>query len=60
MTEKATQKTQAQQDYEKGQELLQKREMPQAAAAFHNALVGFEQDGDENGVANASDKLGDI
>lgn len=60
MTETAKQKSQAQQDYEKGQEFVQKRELVQAAAAFHNALVGFEQDGDENGVANASDKLGDI
>jgi tetratricopeptide (TPR) repeat protein len=32
----------------------------QAAAFFHNALVGFEQKGDEQGVANASDQLGDI
>lgn len=54
------QKTQAQQDYEKGQEFMKGMEFAQAAAAFHNALLGYEQDGDESGVANAADKLGDI
>jgi len=58
--EEETQKTQAQQDYDKGQENLKQKELVQAAAAFHNALLGFDQDGDENGVANAADKLGDI
>ena len=53
-------KTSAQQDYEKGQEHLKNKDMVQAAAAFHNALLGFDQDTDENGLANASDKLGDI
>jgi len=52
--------TQAQQDYAQGQEFMKNKETAQAAAAFHNALVGFEQDGDENGIANAADKLGDI
>jgi tetratricopeptide (TPR) repeat protein len=59
-TPEEKQKTQAQQDYEKGQELQKKSEFSQAAAAFHNALLGFEQDADENGVANAADKLGDV
>ena len=59
-TPEAPQKSQAQQDYEKGQEYLQKQELGQAAAAFHNALLGFEQNAEENGVANAADKLGDI
>lgn len=53
------QKSQAQQDYEKGQEYLKKLELSQAVAAFHNALLGFEENADENGVANAADKLGD-
>jgi len=60
MKEEEKQKSQARQDYEKGQEYLKKTDMAQAAAAFHNALLGFDQDADENGVANASDKLGDI
>lgn len=58
--ESTQQKTQAQQDYEKGVAFLKDKDLSQAAAAFHNALVGFEQDADENGMANAADKLGDI
>jgi tetratricopeptide (TPR) repeat protein len=53
-------KTQAQQDYEAGQEFMKNGDAAQAANAFHNALIGFEQEGNENGIANASDKLGDI
>ncbi|MDP2104436.1 MAG: tetratricopeptide repeat protein [Desulfobulbaceae bacterium] len=61
MTTKEDQpKTQAQLDYADGQEFMKKKELAQAAAAFHNALVGFEQDGDVNGVANAADKMGDL
>lgn len=47
-------------EYEKGQEFLKNNEAAQAANAFHNALLGFEQCGNEKGVANASDKLGDL
>lgn len=50
----------AQEDYKKGKELRAASDNTQAAAFFHNALVGFEQNGDEKGVANASDQLGDI
>jgi len=60
MKQEEKQKSQAQQDYEMGQEHLKKKDLTQAAAAFHNALLGFEQDGDENRMANAFDKLGDI
>ena len=59
-TQEEKPKSQAQQDYEKGQEYLKKQELGQAAAAFHNALLGFEEGMEENGVANAADKLGDI
>ncbi len=59
-TAEEKEKTQAQQDYEKGQELQKQSEFSQAAAAFHNALIGFEQEANENGVANAADKLGDV
>ena len=58
--EESQQKTQAQQDYDKGLEFIKEKDLAQAAAAFHNALVGFEQDSNENGMANAVDKLGDI
>jgi tetratricopeptide (TPR) repeat protein len=50
----------AQTDYNKGKELLQAEDDAQAASCFHNALIGFEQNGDDKGVANASDQLGDI
>lgn len=53
-------KSQAQQDYEAGQEFLNNKDIAQAANSFHNALVGYEQEDNENGIANASDKLGDI
>jgi len=67
MTEQQTQKeevkeekSQAQLDYEAGQEFLKNLEPAQAANAFHNALIAFELEGNENGIANAADKLGDI
>ncbi len=47
-------------DYNKGKELRAAGDEAQAASFFHNALVGFEQNGDDQGVANASDQLGDI
>jgi len=50
----------AQEDYNKGKELLGAGDEAQAAASFHNALVGFEQSNNEQGVANASDQLGDL
>ncbi|MDG4474768.1 tetratricopeptide repeat protein [Thiovibrio frasassiensis] len=53
-------KSQAQLDYEAGQEFLKNLEPAQAANAFHNALIAFELEGDDNGIANAADKLGDI
>lgn len=53
-------KSQARLDYEEGLEFLKKGETAQAANMLHNALIGFEQDQDINGMANAMDKLGDI
>jgi tetratricopeptide (TPR) repeat protein len=47
-------------DYEKGKELRAAGDDSQAALFFHNALVGYEQNGDDRGVANACDQLGDI
>ena len=55
---KAEDPTQA--DYDKGRDLLAAGDDTQAASFFHNALVGFEQKGNDNGVANAADQLGDI
>ncbi len=56
----AEEKSQAQQDYEQGMSFLNDKEDTQAAAAFHNAIIGFEQDNDDSGIANASMKLADI
>jgi tetratricopeptide (TPR) repeat protein len=50
----------AKRDYLEGREQLKKGEYALAAMAFHNALKGFEEQGDEAGIANASDRLGDV
>ena len=47
-------------DYNQGKELHKAGDEALAASCFHNALVGFEQDNNEKGVANASAQLGDI
>ncbi|MBU0909713.1 MAG: tetratricopeptide repeat protein [Proteobacteria bacterium] len=58
--QKQDDKSQARLDYEEGLEFLKNKETAQAANMFHNALIGFEQEKDINGIANATDKLGDI
>ena len=58
--EEQAQEDPAQADYNKGKELLEAGDDTQAASFFHNALIGFEQNGDDKGVANASDRLGDV
>ena len=58
--DEALKKDPAKRDYLEGRELLKKGEYAQAGMAFHNALKGFEEKGDEQGVANASDRLGDV
>lgn len=58
--EKQEEKTQGQLDYEEAQQLLQNKETAQAANLFHNALIEFEKEANENGIANCSDKLADI
>ena len=49
----------ARKDYLEGRKLHSQGEYTQAALAFHNALRGFEEQGDEQGLANAADRLGD-
>ena len=49
----------ARKDYLEGRKLHSQGEHTQAALAFHNALRGFEEQGDEQGLANAADRLGD-
>lgn len=58
--QKQEEKSQARLDYEEGLGFLKKGDTAQAASMFHNALIGFEQEKDTNGMANATDKLGDI
>ncbi len=50
----------AKKDYNEGLDYLKTNELAMAANAFHNALMGWEEEGDLHGVANASDQLGDI
>lgn len=50
----------AQADYEAGKNFLGNGDMAQAANAFHNALIGFEQSNNEEGVANANSKLAEV
>ncbi len=52
--------TQPRKDYNEGIDYLKNKEQAMAANAFHNALKGWEEEGDLHGVANASDQLGDI
>lgn len=47
-------------DYDEGRRFLDNREYAQAAVSLHNALVGFEERGDEAGIANASNQLGHV
>lgn len=47
-------------DYKAGREYLKQGDYTQAAYALHNALQGFAEQNDEQGVANASDRLGDV
>lgn len=47
------------QDYRKGREQYTAGDYTEAALSFHNALKVFEEQGDEQGIANASDRLGD-
>ncbi len=49
----------ARKDYIEGRKFFKQGEYTQAAMAFHNALRGFEEKGDQIGMANAADRLGD-
>ena len=49
----------ARQDYLKGREMYTAGNYSEAAIAFHNSLKGFEEQGDDLGVANCSDRIGD-
>ncbi len=52
-------KNPARRDYIKGREHYTAGDYAAAALSFHNALQGFEEQNDEQGIANAADRLGD-
>ena len=60
IAEDSEEKKQAQADFDQGKVFLDAGDVTLAAAAFHNALIGYDQLNDLNGVANAAVKLGDI
>ncbi len=49
-----------QKEYEEGKRFLENGNYSQAALSLHNALVGFEEKKDENGIANACNQLGHL
>jgi len=51
-------KSQAQLDYEEGRGYLERGESALAAVSLHNALRGFEEENNRDGIANASNQLG--
>ena len=58
--EEELKKDPAKRDYLQGREDFKKGDYATAAMSFHNALKGFEEKNDEQGIANASDRLGDV
>ena len=51
-------KSQAQLDYEEGRGYVERGEAALAAVSLHNALRGFEQENNQEGIANAANQLG--
>ena len=47
-------------EYDDGIEFLKEKEFTQAAVAFHNALRGYEEKKHQDGIANASNQLGNV
>lgn len=58
--EEAAPKSPAQEDFEKGKQHRKAGDLGEAAVAFHNALVGFDQAEDDKGIANSVHQLGEI
>ncbi len=53
-------RSQAQIDYEEGRGYVERGESALAAVSLHNALRGFEEEADKEGIANASNQLGHV
>jgi len=51
-------KSQAQLDYDEGRGYVERGEAALAAVSLHNALRGFEEENNREGIANASNQLG--
>lgn len=47
-------------EYDEGKRFLENGDYAQAALAFHNVLLAHEEQGDEAGMANASNQLGHV
>lgn len=47
-------------EYDDGVAFLKEKELTQAAVAFHNALRGYEEKKHQDGIANASNQLGNV
>lgn len=56
--QKQTEKTQAQLDYEEGRGYVERGEASLAAVALHNALRGYEEENNREGMANALNQMG--
>jgi tetratricopeptide (TPR) repeat protein len=50
--------SQAATDYEEGRGYVERGEAALAAVSLHNALLGFEEEKNQEGIANASNQLG--
>ncbi|MCK5438215.1 MAG: tetratricopeptide repeat protein [Desulfobulbaceae bacterium] len=47
-------------DYKKGKEYLDIGDLGMAANAFHNAFIEYEQNNNQEGMANCNDRMGDV
>jgi len=47
-------------EYDDGIAFLKEKDFAQAAVAFHNALRGYEEKKHQDGIANASNQLGNV
>jgi tetratricopeptide (TPR) repeat protein len=47
-------------EYDDGIEFLKKKDLTQAAVAFHNVLRGYQEKKHQDGIANASNQLGNV
>jgi tetratricopeptide (TPR) repeat protein len=58
--DKKDSRSQAQVDYDEGRGYAERGESALAAASLYNALRGFEEEDNKQGVANASNQLGHV